>query len=64
MSGQIYINGEVTDRSQLVRNSAYVQQEDIFIGTLTVVEHLRFNALLRMGNKVTPRIIAPERVLE
>ncbi|KAF7638719.1 ABC transporter domain-containing protein [Meloidogyne graminicola] len=29
--------------------SAYVQQEDLFIGSMTVVEHLRFMAIMRMG---------------
>ncbi|XP_031575212.1 protein white-like isoform X2 [Actinia tenebrosa] len=33
--------------------SAYVQQEDLFIGTLTVREHLTFHALLRMDKHVS-----------
>jgi ABC-type multidrug transport system ATPase subunit len=31
----------------------YVQQEDIFIGTLKVKEHLKFQAMLRMGRSFT-----------
>ncbi|XP_020900669.1 protein white isoform X3 [Exaiptasia diaphana] len=35
--------------------SAYVQQEDLFIGTLTVREHLTFQALLRMDKHVSKK---------
>ena len=41
ISGKILINGkEIGKRIKSV--SAYVQQEDLFIGTLTVREHLMF----------------------
>ena len=41
ISGKIKINGvEVGKRIKNI--SAYVQQEDLFIGTLTVREHLMF----------------------
>ena len=33
--------------------SAYVQQNDSFIGTLTVKEHLLFQAMLRMERSFT-----------
>uniref|UniRef100_A0A1I7W5X4 ABC2_membrane_7 domain-containing protein n=1 Tax=Heterorhabditis bacteriophora TaxID=37862 RepID=A0A1I7W5X4_HETBA len=41
--------------------SAYVQQDDCFIGSLTVEEHLLFNAKLRMGNRY-PEIVQAKRV--
>ena len=41
ISGKIKVNGmEVGKRIKNI--SAYVQQEDLFIGTLTVSEHLMF----------------------
>ncbi|KAL4222609.1 ATPase [Mactra antiquata] len=46
-SGDIRING--IDVETGIRNiSAYVQQDDMFISTMTVKEHLTFRALLRM----------------
>lgn len=53
--GSLEINGEVRVNGQLVRSveeiasiSGYVQQDDLFIGTLTVKENLIFQAMLRM----------------
>ncbi|KAJ7318627.1 ATPase [Desmophyllum pertusum] len=43
--------------------SAYIQQEDLFIGSLTVREHLIFQAALRM-DKHTPKQRRRERVEE
>lgn len=40
--GVIRINGFKIDKSTLRSNSAYVQQNDLFIGSMTVIEHLRF----------------------
>ena len=43
------VNGiQLDDFSVVTALSGYVQQHDIFIGTLTVAEHLRFQARLRM----------------
>jgi len=44
-------NKEVTPNS-LTAVSAYVQQDDLFIGTLTVKEHLTFQALVRMDSEI------------
>ena len=45
-SGSIYVNG--TDVGDTIQDfSAYVQQEDMFYGAMTVREHLRFQANLR-----------------
>lgn len=48
MSGQRSVNGVSVTPDMLTSVSAYVQQEDLFIGTLTVKEHLVFQALVRM----------------
>ena len=41
ISGKIKINGQEVGK-RIKSLSAYVQQEDLFIGTLTVREHLMF----------------------
>ena len=46
MSGRIRINGEEVTKRQLRLCSAYVQQDDLFMSTLTVTEHLMFNVRL------------------
>lgn len=52
VDGNVLINGENVG-SSMTRLSAYVQQDDLFIGTLTVREHLVFQALLRMDKHLT-----------
>ncbi|CAG0879456.1 unnamed protein product [Darwinula stevensoni] len=52
VSGRLMVNGKAIKRSTLAGISAYIQQENYFIGTLTVREHLRFQAILRMGKEV------------
>eukprot|EP00111_Clytia_hemisphaerica_P021823 TCONS_00064161-protein len=47
VGGKIQVNGK-SMKSKIKNISAYCQQEDLFIGTLTVKEHLTFQALLRM----------------
>lgn len=42
VSGQRYINGALVNTDKLARISGYVQQDDLFIPTLTVTEHLEF----------------------
>ncbi|XP_048768264.2 protein white-like isoform X1 [Ostrea edulis] len=49
--GDIRVNGMAVDKTQIANISAYVQQDDLFIGTLTVREHLTFRALLRMDKR-------------
>ena len=48
IKGERYINGAKVNLDSLARISGYVQQDDLFIGTLKVGEVLRFQALLRM----------------
>ncbi|RDD44667.1 Protein white [Trichoplax sp. H2] len=45
--GDITVNGKSMNRD-IAKISAYVQQEELFIGTMKVREHLVFQALLRM----------------
>ena len=40
--GRLYINGKKVTSDRLSKSSAYVQQEDLFIGTFTVREQLMF----------------------
>ena len=53
VSGQRFINGSPIDIQSLAHMSAYIQQDDLFIGTLTVREQLRFQAMLRMDKFFT-----------
>ncbi|KAL1462441.1 hypothetical protein WDU94_014275 [Cyamophila willieti] len=52
VSGQRAVNGIPLNSSTLASLSAYVQQDDLFIGTLTVREHLVFQALVRMDRHI------------
>ncbi|XP_048753747.2 protein white-like isoform X2 [Ostrea edulis] len=51
LQGDIRVNGVVVDKTKIANISAYVQQDDMFIGTMTVREHLTFRALLRMDKR-------------
>jgi len=51
--GERYLNGAPVNTDTLARISGYVQQDDLFIPTLNVKEHLRFQALLRMDRYLT-----------
>ncbi|XP_064110932.1 protein white-like [Macrobrachium nipponense] len=48
VTGDLFVNGERVDPEALTGCSAYVQQDDMFLGSLTVREQLIFQALLRM----------------
>eukprot|EP00117_Sycon_ciliatum_P019578 scpid51410/ scgid3350/ Protein white len=52
VNGEILINGKPAGK-KIGSISAYVQQEDLFLITLTVREHLRFQATLRMGTHLS-----------
>jgi len=56
--GQRYLNKAAVQPDSLARISGYVQQNELFIGCLTVKELLRFQALLRMDKHLT----YPERM--
>ncbi|KAJ3643839.1 hypothetical protein Zmor_026525 [Zophobas morio] len=53
VSGIRCVNGASAIPKQLISQSAYVQQDDLFIGNLTVKEHLIFQALLRMDRDIS-----------
>ena len=49
ITGNVTINGEkIQNAKQLAAISGYVQQDDIFIGTLKVKEHLKFQVWLNL----------------
>jgi ABC-type multidrug transport system ATPase subunit len=47
------LNGVPVNSEVLRSQCAYVQQDDLFIASLTAKEHLIFQAMLRMGRDVT-----------
>uniref|UniRef100_A0A1B6ICC2 Protein white n=1 Tax=Homalodisca liturata TaxID=320908 RepID=A0A1B6ICC2_9HEMI len=65
VTGHRAINGVPVDANALAALSAYVQQDDLFIGTLTVREHLIFQALVRMDRHIpyVQRMIRVEEVI-
>ncbi|CAH3152291.1 unnamed protein product [Porites lobata] len=52
VTGTVLLN-DCPITSEMTSMSAYIQQEDLFVGTLTVREHLTFQASLRMGGHVS-----------
>ncbi|TKR93166.1 hypothetical protein L596_007670 [Steinernema carpocapsae] len=56
VTGEILVNGREVGRG-ITTISSYVQQEDLFVGTLTVREHLMIQANLRLP----PRMKAKEK---
>jgi ABC-type multidrug transport system ATPase subunit len=66
VTGNVKVNGNpITSALQLASISGYVQQDDLFIGTLTVKEHLKFQAMLRMeeNTPVKSRLDRVEEIL-
>ncbi|XP_050099637.1 protein white [Anopheles aquasalis] len=57
------LNGVPVTAEQMRARCAYVQQDDLFIPSLTTKEHLMFQALLRMGRDV-PHSVKMHRVDE
>ncbi|KAL1497603.1 hypothetical protein ABEB36_008533 [Hypothenemus hampei] len=53
VSGTRCVNGTPVNSKALTSLSAYVQQDELFIGSLTVKEHLRFQALVRMDRYIS-----------
>ncbi|KAL6726976.1 hypothetical protein Aduo_008896 [Ancylostoma duodenale] len=49
VEGSVRVNQQPVTKDFMRKACAYVQQDDCFIGSLTVKEHLVFNAILRMG---------------
>lgn len=55
INADIRINGKRISDKELISRSAYVQQDDLFISNLTVLEHLTFVAMLKIGSNFTNR---------
>lgn len=55
VKGIVRINGQPADVNTITALSAYVQQQDLFIGTLTVREHLVFQAQVRMDQSLSKK---------
>jgi ABC-type multidrug transport system ATPase subunit len=52
MEGEVRVNGHLINSVEEIASiSGYVQQDDLFVGSLTVRENLIFQAMLRMENK-------------
>lgn len=49
--GEIRANGLLVDSSYMMRYSGYMHQEDIFVETMTVLEHLWFMARMKLDRK-------------
>jgi len=66
VSGERAINGVPVTPDMLTSVSAYVQQEDLSIGTLTAREHLIFQALVKMHRHLSykQRMIRVEEVIQ
>ena len=56
VSGERRANSQVVSPTSLTAVSAYVQQDDLLIGTLTVREHLTFQALVRMDSHLPQEV--------
>ncbi|BET03387.1 ATP-Hypothetical protein cassette sub-family G (WHITE) member 2 [Nesidiocoris tenuis] len=61
VSGDLLINGLPFDSTLMSFLAAYVQQEDIFLGNLTVMEHLEFAAKVVMA-RGTKKALRKERI--
>lgn len=51
IQGEIRVNGVLMDKDKMSNLAAYVQQDDLFIGTMTVREHLVFRVSLKRKKK-------------
>lgn len=65
VEGEVLVNGQKIGRG-VTGVSAYVQQEDLFVGTLTVREHLMVQARLKLPSSFTTsmRIARVEEVMK
>ncbi|XP_074102486.1 protein scarlet-like [Cotesia typhae] len=51
--GDIRINGQRVDPSYMRHHTGFMHQEDIFIGTMTVLEHLWFMAQMKLDRRIS-----------
>ncbi|XP_015116893.1 protein scarlet [Diachasma alloeum] len=55
--GDIRVNGHPVDPKYMKHHSGFMHQEDIFIGTMTVLEHLWFMARMKLDRRMATREI-------
>uniref|UniRef100_A0A8R1HZY2 ABC transporter domain-containing protein n=1 Tax=Caenorhabditis japonica TaxID=281687 RepID=A0A8R1HZY2_CAEJA len=65
VQGSILVDGKRANKWKIREMSAFVQQHDMFVGTMTAREHLQFMATLRMGDHYShhERLLRVEQVL-
>uniref|UniRef100_T1JB21 ABC transporter domain-containing protein n=1 Tax=Strigamia maritima TaxID=126957 RepID=T1JB21_STRMM len=54
ISGEVFTNNQPMTSKSIATMTAYIQQDNLFIGTLTVKEQLIFQARLTMGDTTYP----------
>ncbi|XP_065222675.1 protein scarlet-like [Planococcus citri] len=52
INGNVYLNGDITSRPEMLAISGFVPQEDISVESLTVYEHMSFMAILKMDKRI------------
>ena len=52
VEGEIMINGASVDSNKMSILSCYIQQDDLFFGTLTVREHLEFHVIFSVDQDI------------
>ncbi|ENN81082.1 hypothetical protein D910_02618 [Dendroctonus ponderosae] len=62
--GVLKINGRAISGKMLRSNSAFVQQKDIFIETLTVYEHITFMAAMSLNQAHSARVLVVHKLLK
>ncbi|XP_030246211.1 protein white [Drosophila navojoa] len=60
------LNGQPVDAKEMQARCAYVQQDDLFIGSLTAREHLIFQAMVRMPRQLSykQRVARVDQVIQ
>ncbi|CAG2113055.1 unnamed protein product, partial [Medioppia subpectinata] len=53
VKGVVLLNGQAVSAENMVSQSSYIEQHDLFHSLLTVREHLVFQSLLRMDKRFT-----------
>ncbi|KAL6257473.1 hypothetical protein P5V15_011043 [Pogonomyrmex californicus] len=52
MHGDVHVNGALVTSSYMRHHSGFMHQEDMFIGTMTVIEHIWFMARMKLDGRV------------
>lgn len=51
--GEMFVNGQAIDDKHFLKISEYVQHEDVFVPTQTLLQALEYHANLRLGPSVS-----------